>query len=41
MRMRVHPVIWTAGVALIVIIGYDKLKGGALGGAAKKMRVGS
>jgi hypothetical protein len=29
--------IWTAGVALIVVIGYDKLKGGA----ASKLRIGS
>lgn len=35
--MRVHPVIWTAGLALLVVIGYDKLKGGA----ASKMRIGS
>lgn len=35
--MRVHPLIWTAAVALGVVIGYDKFKGGG----ASKLRIGS
>lgn len=35
--MRVHPMVWTAAVALAVVIGYDKLKGGGI----PKIRTGS
>jgi hypothetical protein len=35
--MRIHPLAVTAVVALVVVIGYDKLKGGA----GSKMRIGS
>lgn len=34
--MRVHPMVWTAAVALAVVIGYDKVKGGGF-----KPRIGS
>jgi len=35
--MRVHPTVGMAIIALVVIIGYDKLKGGSL----SKSRIGT